>query len=58
LGGTNDSTNLVTLTAREHYIAHWLLIKTAVIMQGVGLALDPEFDIFKAAQRAAELRKA
>lgn len=29
---------------------YWLLIKTAVIMQGVGLALDPEFDIFKAAQ--------
>ncbi|HLE16206.1 MAG TPA: AarF/ABC1/UbiB kinase family protein [Anaerolineales bacterium] len=29
---------------------YWLLIKTAVIMQGVGLALDPDFDIFKAAQ--------
>ena len=29
---------------------YWLLIKTAVIMQGVGLALDPEYDIFKAAQ--------
>jgi ubiquinone biosynthesis protein len=28
----------------------WLLVKTSVIMQGVGLALDPEFDIFKAAQ--------
>ena len=23
----NDPTNLVTLTAREHFIAHWLLIK-------------------------------
>ena len=29
---------------------YWLLIKTAVIMQGVGLALDPDFDIFAAAQ--------
>lgn len=29
---------------------YWLLIKTTIIMQGVGLALDPEFDIFKAAQ--------
>jgi ubiquinone biosynthesis protein len=26
------------------------LIKTIVVMQGVGLALDPEFDIFKASQ--------
>jgi ubiquinone biosynthesis protein len=29
---------------------YWLLIKTSVIMQGVGLALDPDYDIFKAAQ--------
>lgn len=29
---------------------YWLLIKTAVIMQGVGLALDPDFDIFAAAR--------
>ncbi len=29
---------------------YWLLIKTIVIMQGVGLALDPEFDIFKASR--------
>lgn len=27
LGGTNDSSNLVDLTAREHFICHWLLIK-------------------------------
>ena len=27
MGGTHDSTNLVLLTAREHYIAHWLLWK-------------------------------
>ena len=25
MGGTNDSCNLVRLTAREHFIAHWLL---------------------------------
>jgi ubiquinone biosynthesis protein len=29
---------------------YWLLIKTAVMMQGVGLALDPNYDIFKASQ--------
>jgi len=27
LGGTNDKDNLVELTAREHFICHWLLIK-------------------------------
>lgn len=27
LGGTDDSENLVLLTPREHYIAHWLLVK-------------------------------
>ena len=27
LGGTNCKNNLVLLTAREHYICHWLLLK-------------------------------
>jgi hypothetical protein len=27
LGGNNDKENLVDLTAREHFICHWLLIK-------------------------------
>lgn len=27
LGGPDDSNNLVELTAREHYICHWLLTK-------------------------------
>ena len=27
LGGSNDESNLVLLTYREHYIAHWLLTK-------------------------------
>jgi hypothetical protein len=27
-GGSNDKSNLVALTARQHYIAHWLLWKT------------------------------
>ena len=27
LGGSNDDTNLVSLTAREHFICHWLLTK-------------------------------
>jgi ubiquinone biosynthesis protein len=29
---------------------YWLLIKTIVVMQGVGLGLDPDFDIFEASQ--------
>ena len=27
LGGTDDASNLVSLTAREHFICHWLLTK-------------------------------
>lgn len=27
LGGSNDKDNLVDLTAREHFICHWLLVK-------------------------------
>lgn len=27
LGGSNESNNLVLLTAREHYLCHWLLVK-------------------------------
>jgi predicted transcriptional regulator len=27
LGGTNKKENLVTLSAREHYVSHWLLTK-------------------------------
>jgi hypothetical protein len=27
LGGSNDPDNLITLTAREHFICHWLLTK-------------------------------
>ena len=27
LGGTDDINNLVELTAREHFICHWLLTK-------------------------------
>lgn len=27
LGGSDDITNLVSLTAREHYLCHWLLAK-------------------------------
>lgn len=27
MGGTNESSNIVKLTARQHFIAHWLLFK-------------------------------
>ena len=29
---------------------YWLLMKTVVVMQGVGLGLDPDFDIFETSQ--------
>ena len=29
-GGTDDKSNLVYLTCREHFIAHWLLVKVAL----------------------------
>jgi ubiquinone biosynthesis protein len=29
---------------------YWLLIKTIIVMQGVGLGLDPDFDIFEASR--------
>lgn len=38
LGGTNDITNLVVLTAREHYIAHWLLAKIHSTIPGLYFA--------------------
>lgn len=28
MGGSNDPSNIVKLTAREHYVCHWLLAKT------------------------------
>lgn len=27
LGGSDDSTNLIALTARQHFVAHWILAK-------------------------------
>jgi hypothetical protein len=31
LGGTNDTTNLVKLTGREHFLVHWLLVKMVIL---------------------------
>ena len=28
LGGSNDKSNLIALTARQHYVAHWMLAKS------------------------------
>jgi len=30
LGGSDEKTNLATLTAREHFICHWLLTKMTI----------------------------
>lgn len=38
--GTNDKNNLVILTAREHYLAHWLLLKTHPKHNGLIFALN------------------
>lgn len=38
MGGTDDKENLVDLTAREHFIAHWLLTKMHPTVKGLHLA--------------------
>ena len=38
LGGSNKKENLVYLTAREHYIAHWLLYRIRPHSNGVSFA--------------------
>jgi hypothetical protein len=38
LGGTNESDNLVKLTYREHFIAHWLLCKIHKSHSGIQYA--------------------
>ena len=37
-GGGNSKNNIVYLTAREHYIAHWLLYRIRPTSNGVALA--------------------
>jgi hypothetical protein len=38
LGGTDDKDNLVILTYREHFIAHWLLVKIYKNHSGINYA--------------------
>ena len=38
LGGTNTPNNIVHLTAREHYIAHWLLYRIRPHSEKISLA--------------------
>jgi hypothetical protein len=38
LGGTDEPTNLIMLTYREHYIAHWLLCKIHKKIPGIQYA--------------------
>lgn len=38
LGGSNDIDNLTRLTYREHYIAHWLLVKMYPKERGINYA--------------------
>lgn len=37
-GGTNNNENIIKLTAREHYIAHWLLYRLRPTSNGTALA--------------------
>lgn len=39
MGGTDDKTNLVLLTAREHFVAHQLLLKMHPSHQGLAFAV-------------------
>jgi endogenous inhibitor of DNA gyrase (YacG/DUF329 family) len=38
LGGTDDKDNLVLLTAREHFLCHWLLIRIYPENRGIAIA--------------------
>jgi hypothetical protein len=38
MGGGNEKENLTTLTAREHFIAHWLLARIYPEHQGIGFS--------------------
>ena len=38
LGGTNDKENIAVLTAREHYVAHQLLVKMHPAIRGLSFA--------------------
>jgi hypothetical protein len=40
MGGSNNKTNIVKLTAREHYVIHWLLIKIHPKHKGLIFALN------------------
>ena len=40
VGGTNDESNLVLLTAKEHYICHLLLTKMYPTSKGLWVAMD------------------
>lgn len=48
LGGTDDDTNIVKLTAREHYLSHQLLIhmypyNTKIILAAMMMCVDSEY---------------
>lgn len=38
IGGSNKKDNLVKLTAREHFIAHWLLVRIYPVIPGIAYA--------------------
>ena len=38
LGGSNDSDNLVALTAREHFLCHWLSLDALCCVYGKSIA--------------------
>jgi hypothetical protein len=66
MGGTDDATNLVVLTAEEHYVAHQLLIKIypdnhKLIFAAHRMTSNPNkgktYEEIYGVEKAAELRK-
>lgn len=46
IGGSNDKTNIVSLTPEEHYVAHQLLVKIYPGVQGL-IYLVKQIDLFQ-----------
>lgn len=51
LGGTNDKSNLVLLTAREHFICHYLLCKMVVPESVVWIKLQKAFNMMNSSSK-------
>ena len=51
MGGSNRKENLILLTAREHFLAHWLLARTYPSNKGLAKAFDAMCTLKKSYQQ-------